>query len=188
MLLFGMKLIILWLWFPAGFSCLQPDTFSWKKIETSLKSRMIFQISNVCWITTVLHVNPNWHYAVCSPCLMSFIHPFCPFCTHSILPYIFTLLPTCLPYGLICHWFARHSLIFWKMQPKLRLTAVKLPYLLPPMTAIILCFLSVTPATAWLQNSWPVFLSLLCPIRQAAPGLDLQSFNPLFLPITVICL
>ena len=34
------------------------------------------------------------------------------------------------------------------LKPKLRLTAVKLPYLLPPMTAIILCFLSVTPATA----------------------------------------
>ena len=40
---------------------------------------------------------------LCSLCLMSFIHPFCPFCMHSILPYIFTLLPICLPYGLICH-------------------------------------------------------------------------------------
>ena len=34
----------------------------------------------------------------------------------------------------------------------------------------------------------PTFLSLLCPIRQAAPGLDLQSFKPSFLPITVTCL
>ena len=37
------------------------------------------------------------------PLLNELYTSFCPFCTHSILPYIFTLLPICLPYGLICH-------------------------------------------------------------------------------------